>query len=228
MVSILYIMHMTITVAQLTNEIMIHDQNLMLPPEWHTPALATCIPFADNMMESCMLYEKRGAINIEKAKHDTLTGKYAEICALYVFNKHFGFPSLNLDVEIREGKSKGWECDLPFNDIDKAFPNVHVKNCTKQTYTLFKQLTWTFNIKNENGIGGTDVLFTDGHDHELVALMYVPDLESGKFYIAATAPWGVIKYYLRDPIAKRFKGTKSCLYFDDLIHIKKQQIYGPF
>lgn len=163
--------------------------------------------------QSVSYYNKRR--NASKAAEDIFLGKKSEYLALLAMHKEFGFPLVKPDLEIRNGRKKGWEPDLPFREVDSSFPNVHVKACSKFTYDYCKDYSWTFQYSNNTGICGKDDLFLS-ETEDLVALVYVENSRSKNGVIKSVLPFSEIRKHLKDPIKKTLVGLKKCLYYQDI------------
>jgi hypothetical protein len=165
--------------------------------------------------QSSNYYVKERNASKERVAKNIFLGKKAEFFVLSYLVDTCNFPPLELDLEIREGRRKGWKCDLPFNDLDKHYANVHVKACDFNTYNYCKDYSWTFQYGNKNNAFGRDDLF-DSPGSNLVALVYLPNPYSSEATIKAILLWKYLKDYLKDPIKASLKGIKKCLYYEDI------------
>lgn len=163
-------------------------------------------------------------------KKDIEIGKYGEFAASLALRcgkiTNEKFPILMPDFQVRTGGGKGWDCDLPFSQVDTQFPNCHVKTCDQNTSdfvsrTRDNKYTWTFQYNNVSGIGGRDKLFSTPNSDELILFMFVPNLHSKQAIFVASAPWNKIQGILKDPIAEKFKGLKKCVYSNDLMSLER-------
>lgn len=187
-----------------------YNSEVSVKIEQHTIALT-------NKKQSKDYYKDNRRANVSKIVNDIAIGKKGEIVACYHLVNDRKFPALDIDFEIREGASKGWNVDLPFSGKDKEYPDVHVKSCGPQTLNITGgECSWTFQLSNANGKGGRDPVF-DGPDTDLVAFVYIDDLKAQKGVIKAIMPWGDVKKHLRDPISISLRGLKKCIYMNDLI-----------
>lgn len=154
--------------------------------------------------------------NASKPYEDSLTGKKGEFLVARYIKETYGF-DIKPDVEIYSTRGKNWSADLPYATKGLAYPDCHVKTCSQKTVDYAKTQTWTFQLGNGNGRGGTDrLLSTDAYDNDVIALVFVPTWESGKGLIMHLEPWKNIKPHLRDPKSPRLKGIKTCVYTEDL------------
>lgn len=173
--------------------------------------------FVNNMGGSINYYNKNRRAS--KAKDDIFLGKKAEYFALYALHTKCNFPVINLDMEIRKGKAKGWQCDLPFHETYPDFPNVHVKGCNDWTYNYCNDYSWSFQYSNKNGRNGRDIIFSSP-ETDLVALVYVENARDPSGIVKKILPWEIAKNYLKDPISRMLVGLKKCLYFKDIQYIQ--------
>lgn len=206
-------------VNHLQGTVVIHNENFSWTQEYQKSMIAAVNQFTDKMAEkdqSADYYGERR--NASRPLADIKFGKFGELTgALFLRTK--GWPKVLPDFSVRTGVKKGWDCDLPFNKINKVFPGCHVKTCNEKTRQFAGEYTWTFQWENTSGVGGRDPLFMRPDSNELVLLMYVPSLDENKAVVVATAPWNKIHGILRDPISDKLKGLKKCLYYEDLINL---------
>ncbi len=174
--------------------------------------------FAEQLSEekqSSGYYITRRAANPRTVFLNLIGGKKAEFIAAQALHEIYKFPLIEPDLEVRRGKSKGWECDLPY---PKPFPPVHVKLCTASTQRFAGQCSWTFQLANANGYKGQDNLFNlSGECPDFVALMYMEKELSAEGELMFFLPWVHIVDYLRDPVKESLRGLKKCIYYKDLI-----------
>ena len=151
-----------------------------------------------------------------KPYEDSLIGKKGEFFVAKYIKKLHGF-DLKPDIEIYSSKKKNWSADLPYEKSGFDYPDCHVKTCSQKTVDYAKTYTWTFQLNNGTGRGGTDRLLSgEEHDNDMVALVYVPHWESDVAEILKLEYWYKLKPHLRDPKSPRLKGIKTCLYIGDL------------
>lgn len=156
------------------------------------------------------------------AYENNILGKKGEFFAHEALATLFGFPNIDIDLEVREGRSKGWMPDLPYTSKYDTIPNVHVKTCDDFT-VRYAGPSWTFQLKNANGFGGTDPILEKGLPTDLVAFVYLPSWESEFAIVHAIVPWGAITKYplLQMPVKANLKDIKRCVYLSDLQMYKK-------
>lgn len=160
-----------------------------------------------------------------RAFENNVMGKKGEFFAARAMEQ-LGFPDISIDLEVREGKSKGWLPDLPYPSVYDSIPgipNVHVKTCDDVTLH-YAGKSWTFQFKNASGWGGTDPILEKGLETDLVAFVFVDKWESNVGFVHAIVPWGAIKKYplLQLPVKTDLKDIKRCVYLDDLITYKSR------
>jgi hypothetical protein len=170
----------------------------------------------DNKNQSTGYYSFQRKTTIERARKNLLVGKKAEFFAAYYLRKHHGFPYPAIDLEIREGKNKGWQVDLPYNNIDALLPNVHVKSCDSDSYKFCQDFSWTFQYGNNFGAGGKDEIFDDKHINDYIILVYLNIFENKEAEIKFYGSWSDVKGYLKLPLSPKLQKIKRCLYFKDL------------
>lgn len=168
--------------------------------------------------QSIKYYEENR--NATTPYNDIILGKYGEFASC-LFLRTKGFPKLKPDVEIRTGKRKGWDCDLPFKALDDIYPDCGVITCNERTSDFVSKYrpdkyTWTFQYANGNGPGGRDKLFSNPDSDEVILFMFHPYLKSTKNILVASAPWNKLQGIIKDPIADKYKGLKKCIYSEDL------------
>lgn len=166
--------------------------------------------------QSVDYYVENRNVEASKAAEDIFLGKKAEYIALAALVKYFNYPTLDIDLEIREGSSKGWDKDLQFNRIDSNFPNVHVKACSSHTYRICdNDYSWTFQKSNNNGKFGSDDVLNE-MSNDLVAMVYLDNPKSNKGIVKAIIQQKSIFQYLKLPKKVSLWGLKRCIYYDDL------------
>jgi hypothetical protein len=167
--------------------------------------------------QSVSYYAKKRNVREEKAKNDIFLGKKAEYFTRSALIEHYGFPYINIDLEVRQGRKKGWNTDLPFKAVDDSLPDIHVKSCSKKTLDFCKDYSWTFQNKNNDKKGGTDTILDTSGKQELIALVYIEEPYSATGVIKAILPFDIIKKMLKPPLKPTLKNLKKCLYYKDLI-----------
>jgi len=160
-----------------------------------------------------------------RAYENNVLGKKGEFFAKQAMMQ-LGFPNISIDLEIREGRAKGWRPDLPYPqeyDSIPGIPNVHVKTCDNVTLH-YAGKSWTFQFKNATGWGGTDPILEHGLETDLVAFVFMDQWESNIGFVHAIVPWGAIKKYplLQLPAKTDLKDIKRCVYLADLIIYKER------
>jgi len=172
--------------------------------------------YADAMEENSNKYWTSNRKD-SKPYEDSLIGKKGEFFVAKYIKQQHGF-EIKPDVEIYTSKKKNWSADLPYTTAGYDYPDCHVKTCSQKTVDYAKTYTWTFQLNNGFGKGGTDrLLSSDEYDSDLVALVFVPHWESDVADICVLDAWGNLRKHLRDPKSPRLKGIKTCLYVGDLI-----------
>lgn len=189
------------------NSIKIHNIAIpRIPDESHEIIMRNMQPYIDGRMDSVQYYaSNRGVTNEANIARNIIEGKYGEFCTYVILRDMFGFPELLPDTAIYSDKSKNWSADLPYKSVNSQFPNVHVKTCTPHTISFTGDMSWTFQLHNNNA-GGTD---------DLIAMIMVnPTAHSCNLY--ATGPWRDIKPRLKQPVSPKLHGKKLCVYAADL------------
>lgn len=189
---------------------------MALPTHIHTYYLDQITNFTQHMCgdgQSKEYYERRR--NAHRAIDNIKIGKYGEFAANYILSS-LGLPSISIDCEIRHGKNKQWQCDLPYSDINLDYPNCHVKTCDDHSYNYVGDYSWTFQLSNVNGNGGTDKLFKPEFEQDIVIMIYVTTLQNPVVKLCASSPFYLLKPKMREPIAGHLKGLKACVYYKNL------------
>ncbi len=161
-------------------------------------------------------YEEDRNAEPSKAEKDIALGKKGEYFALLGLCQHYKFPWIKIDMQIREGKEKGWRVDLPFSQEDKTLPDVHVKTCDKKTYKICEDFSWTFNLGNKRKPGGRDPILDLDNVPDLIVLVYADYLTDNNGKIKMILPWVKAKPYLKGPKLDEYRDIKTCLYYEDL------------
>lgn len=210
-------------------QILWHDIEVIMEEKVHNNVMSKTIQFSKGMQDKqqSLEYYKRQR-NATSPIHDVQTGKYGEYVAAYYLRRQWGFPAVCPDIEIKNSNEKNWDCDLPFNIKDAAYPNCHVKTCDQKSSDFVSRncnskYSWTFQYANKTGIGGRDQLFNNPNSKELILFMFVPDLNN-KSRVIASAPWNEVCKLLKDPIATKFIGLKKCIYSEDLMQLSNQHL----
>ena len=162
--------------------------------------------------QSAEFYKDKRNAHYEKVAEEIAVGKYAEWLAGYTLYK-FGFPKLFPEDQVRVGAGKGWEKDFSFSQLDSSLPDCHLKN-TPRRYG--KDLSWTFQLRNKDGVGGRDPLFDSPDSNDLIIMTYVSSLNDTKATLCYTAPWRILYPILKDPFKSNLVGLKKCVYESDL------------
>ena len=146
-----------------------------------------------------------------KPNKDIFLGKKAEFIALRALkNLSKLFSAVEVDMEIRYRKAKGWKPDFSVGGI-----NYHVKACSFSTKDYCGDYSWTFQIANTDIPAGRDELLnSDGNDY--VVLVYMKEEISPEGIVKAILQWKEAKPLLRDPLKTSLIGLKKCLYYKDL------------
>lgn len=193
------------------------DQTWAIPDNWHNAMTVACDRFAKSSAESVRFYKT--SRNARDPVGDIALGKYAEIFAMQALTA-YGFPSIDVDLQIYDKRQKSWAADLPYGDLGTGLPNVHVKACDDQTVgyirnkmvngQLVGRYSWTFNVGN----GYDTAITTRG---ELVALVYVPSLAVRMGKLVALVATDVLPKLLKPPLSPKLRGIKKCIYETDLV-----------
>lgn len=170
--------------------------------------------------QSVNYYVENRNTSFDKAIEDIFLGKKAEFFAAYALFKYFNFPVLFPDLEIRHGKLKGWDKDLPYNKLNYNYSNVHVKSCSEKTFNYCNDFSWTFQNSNTNGVGGKDEVL-NSKENDLIVLMYLSTPESNTAVVKAIIPQNELFVYLKAPKKLSLINVKKCIYYEDLIKAKK-------
>lgn len=159
--------------------------------------------FLDGMKsknQSVDFYEKKRGAPRTRAEINILMGKKAE----FFVAKALGISFDRIDLEIRNGRGKGWKVDLE--------PNIHVKSCDNYTVSIAKDKSWIWeNID--------PMRLSDEYDHDLVALVYAENWYDSIGNIMAMYEWGEIKECLRLTKARKFWSSKKCIYYNDIAQL---------
>jgi hypothetical protein len=198
-----------------------HEYSFIVLNKYNNLFINAATTFAKDMAtkkQSIEYYEENR--NATTPFNDTLLGKYGEFACSLVMNVE-GFPKLKPDVEIRTGRQKGWDCDLPFKKINDIYPNCGVKTCDGKMSDFLSRsrpdkYSWTFQYGNSSGPGGRDRLFSNPDSDEIILFMFVPYLASKENMLVASAPWNKLQGIIEDPILDKYKGLKKCIYSEDL------------
>lgn len=169
--------------------------------------------FVDNLSskkQSVDYYVSHRNVKAEKAMADIFLGKKAEYFTSLALKKYYNIEYLEPDLEIRKGRKKGWDCDLPYSNF-----NLHVKSCNAKTVKFCKDYSWTFQLSNNNGFNGKDKLLSE-EKNDLISLVYIDNHLSNTGVIKAILPWDLVGSKLKDPIKPTLIGLKKCLYYKDL------------
>lgn len=161
----------------------------------------------------------------EKVAEDIAIGKKAEYLAAIYLHETYGFPLIRPDVGVYSAQDKSWSEDLVYGHIDAKLPNIHVKSCSRKTYEYCRDCSWTFQYGNNGQPGGMDAVLVHPNG-SLVVLMFVETSASKSGIVKAIVPDSVIGKYMKDPLNKRLKGIKKCIYFMDLL-ADKCEIENP-
>jgi hypothetical protein len=206
-----------------------HDWEIELKNEQHAAMVRVSEKFKEKMNaknQSAEYY--RDKRNARSPLGDITIGKFGEFVACFAL-RSIGFPKIMPDISIRKGSRKGWDCDLPFGELDTSFFNSHVKTCDQNTSDYVSrvrgdQYTWTFQWANRTGFGGRDKLFDRQNSSEVIWFMFVPNLDSKTPRLIASAPWNKLQGILKDPLSEKLKGLKKCVYSDDLLSLSNAEI----
>ena len=201
------------------------DERVVLPEVVRGKVINDAKIFAEKsyaLDQGKYLVENRSARK-ERIVSNNRTGKIAEFLAAVFLNHKYGFPEIIPDLEIRVGKEKGWQEDLPYHKRNQNFPSVHVKSCDRMSEEYVGDISYTFQYSNSDGQYGKDKLFWLPEDtNDMIIMMFVEDDQSYEGIVKSFLPWRIVKNYLSDPKSEKFKGIKKCLYVRDLISNRKE------
>lgn len=184
-----------------------------------------CQKFAEDNTNN---YSSKRNVGQATAIRNIFMGKLAEIHAKS-FMENLGFPtSVNADFLQYDANKKSFDSDLSYNIKDENFPNVHVKSCKKLDDSVPWKDSWTFQLKNNKGSGGTDNLFNNPESKDLVCFVVVKyDVvcENNASKIYALLPWRNIinSNILKDPCVSSLIGLKKCVFYADM-----KEVVGAF
>ena len=157
---------------------------------------------------------KRKAFNEQRVKDNIFLGKKAELFVLEGLKKKFNMPYGKIDFAIRQGKEKGWQCDLIYPNY-----NIHVKCCDQRTFDYCQDYSWTFQLSEQYG---TDELFKNTNNkNEYVVFVFIKKQEDNQAIIKAIMSISEIMPLLKDPKKKELITVKRCLYYKDI-----EKLYG--
>lgn len=166
--------------------------------------------------QSYFYYSKYRNSSTEKALKDNFCGKKGEAFVNHFLRYNKNFPCINVDLKIRSGKEKGWFPDLPYKGKNNNFPNIHVKTCSRFTLDFVGDYSWTFQVSNNNNLGGKDEIFKHENYNDIVSLVYLENPEDCNCVIKRFCYWRDLVKHLKDPIRFDKKGIKKCIYLKDL------------
>lgn len=150
-------------------------------------------------------------MNIRKVLDDIALSKKTEYaCKEYL--KQFANNISDVDFEIRNSKSKGWEPDLIMDG-----QHIHVKSCNSITHSCTGDFSWTFQKNNKNKIGGTDILYNPEHHSDICMFTFMNSWENNEIHIKCILKFSSVIPLLREPKKIELKNIKDCLYFKDVI-----------
>lgn len=176
--------------------------------------------FSDSMSsseQSNEYYRANRNADIGRVSSDQCVGKKGEFLSEICLRRRFGFPEIGIDVEVRDGGSKGWTCDLDYGSIGSELPRVHVKSCSRWTLDFCNDYSWTWQWSNRSSVYGRDDIFSlSDCSTDIVSLVYIEDNESTDGIIKAMLPWALIRTLLKDPMKESLVGLKKNLYFKDI------------
>lgn len=172
----------------------------------HEYVLSVCRDFAEKEYETTKFQRaRRNQNNKERIIEQTIVGKIGEFAVMFCLldqNHQVSSP----DMEITTNKS--FDADLVWNNRP-----LHVKSQSVQSSSRFG-VSWTFQ-KGGWGGGHTDPLTQKVLDEDVVFC----HVDNKKCKIYGPFPWSKVKGLLRDPVVKRLRGIKQCVYLEDLIKI---------
>jgi len=171
--------------------------------EEYNYVIRMCTDFAHKEYETTKYQRaRRNQNNKDRIIQQTITGKVGEFAVMFFLlekNNEVSTPDMTVTY------NKSFDADLTCNKIP-----LHVKSQRKESSDKFG-VSWTFQ-KGGYGHGHTDPL-TNKSLNEDVVFCHV----DGKYVkIYGPYPWTKVKPLLRDPMLKRLKGIKECIYLEDL------------
>jgi hypothetical protein len=218
-------------INKLNNGIVYLNQKINLTSERKSEYQENSVRFAEQMTSSSRYYQsKRNGGNLERIIQQIIFSKNAEQ-VVYCYLANIGFPVdekiIEKMFEIRYGGKKGWEPDLEYNLIDKNYPDIHIKSCDGQTRNFLKnngnnkaEYSWLF----QAGSNGTDEIFDEEKDDEIVVFIYLDGLDD--IIIHSAGRMRFIRKILRDPLSLKHRGSKLAVYSNDLIDLFKSALEG--
>lgn len=204
------------------------DEKIILTEDLNREINSRIKEFANQLKrgkQSIDYYSKKRNVKAAKAYEDICLGKKAEYILAIHLGAKYNFPVLIPDIEIRKGNKKGWKIDLPYNEINSQYPNIHVKACSDSTLKFCQDYSWTFQYNNNNDKFGQDDLFKY-NNNDLIAMMFLENYESSYGVIKAILPWEKLKKHLKNPLKRTLIGLKVCIYYKDLFAAATPAGYG--
>lgn len=201
------------------------DEHVTFPKEDNRLINEKILPFVKEMSkpgQSIDLYAACRKANKIKAQKDNLIAKKSEYMVAKFMSSRHGFPFMDIDLEVRTGKKKGWKPDLPYNEINPTLPIIHVKSLDRKSLEIIGDYSWTFQLKNEDDDGGRDPILDIVDPGEFVALVYIHNFECHHGIIKAIVPAHILvsQKFLKDPVFERYFGIKKCVYFENILDDK--------
>lgn len=144
-------------------------------------------------------YKERKQYDVAKIIRDIYIGKCAEWSvynALCEMNKNTTCP----DLEIYGANKKSFDADIQYGD-DFEY-KIHVKSY----YPSSTEVSWVFQVE--------DSLVANPSDKDILALVNLDRDGDGEVHLVFAKDM-VGKY--ADPLMKKYKGIKRCLYLKDLV-----------
>jgi hypothetical protein len=205
---------------ELKNNVIFHNTILTPGKSYFKYVSPKVEEYVSKMRDSHNYYASNRRTTSAKAAEDDRCGKISEVFVDAFLTNHYGLPGNGVDYEIRKSKNKGWDSDLNYPSVSESYA---VKSCFKKYDNEF---SWVFQVSNANNFAGKDpIVCRDSSE----VCFYVINPESNnikvtsKIYIVASAPMFMIYDLLREPILRKYKGLKLCLYFNDLKNKFKKQ-----
>lgn len=187
----------------------LYNREIKLPPHLFNYYLKKSIDFSIHMErkgQSIEYYNKNR--NASFAKNNIILGKMGEVFAAFFIKEMFGLEVFDPDFTIYKSKFKSWEGDLG--------GLIHVKTCDYKTFRYVKQYSWTLNEGNLFDVYGKDNILKNSN-HSTIIFVYMDDYSKNRAIICFMSDVESVKPYLRDPISKKLKGLKKCIYYDDIL-----------
>jgi len=206
----------------------IGDISYTFPEEENKSLNAVISGFADAMNVPGQSSEYwTGERNAVDPWENNARGKKGEYGLVEILHQEFGLPRMEVDIEIRKGRKKGWREDLILDEDHDRMPRFHAKTCNLNTYMKYgKDYSWIFQVDNKKSKGGKDPI-TSGiypYPNDVVAFMYVETWESPTVHLKALVPVGALHDWnqFKDPWKRDLRNIKTAVYLRHLERYKDE------